>query len=79
MKKHKIIVLIAIMLAVVISTIYFVGRKTGRTCNDVKEVVMPSDESRAPNDVVSGQNAVNICKQQGLNARGEGGRYIYKF
>jgi hypothetical protein len=78
MKKHRIIAIV-MLTAVIILGVYWVSHNSNHTCSKVKEVIMPSDVGGAPDDVVTGADAVNICKQQGLNAIGEGGRYIYKF
>jgi hypothetical protein len=79
MKKNSVFVVIIICVVAASSGLYFLSHKTNHTCNNVKKVIIPSDVRSIPADVVTGQDAVNTCKQQGLDAMGEGGKYIYEF
>ena len=77
--KAVLFALISVVIAALIWFLLSMRSDSKHSCDDVTKITMPSDVGGVPDDIYTGDQAIQVCKEQGLNARGEGGFYRYEF
>lgn len=81
MKKNRLIVGIVMATIIIASMLIFLLKHTdsAKTCDSVKKATVPTDVGGMPNDIYTGQAAIDICKQLMPNPMTEGGRAIFEY